>query len=151
MLQTEWTSKKKYLVGPVFFNTLNTAFCKVIAVKKPSLVSVVIVTDARIKKINEQAGAGSYVTDVLSFAFGEDMVVDSTVGATEHVGEIVINYQQAGRQAKKYGHSIRTECALLYVHGLLHIFGYDHQNSVQKKHMESLEQKIVTTTYLHRV
>ncbi|MCX8126446.1 MAG: rRNA maturation RNase YbeY, partial [Dehalococcoidia bacterium] len=50
-------------------------------------------------------------------------------------GEVVISYPQAVRQAEAAGHSIKAEIALLVVHGVLHLLGYDHENVSDKRRM----------------
>ena len=66
-------------------------------------------------------------TDVLSFDYGE----------------IFISTQTAKRQAKEHELSLRAELELLFVHGLLHILGFDHHKLKDRKRMHSLEEQVL--------
>lgn len=67
------------------------------------------------------------VTDVLSF----------------QEGEILLCYAQAKRQAAELGHSVRDENIFLLVHGLLHVFGYDHEKPADARRMFPLQKRIL--------
>ena len=59
------------------------------------------------------------------------------------MGEVVISYPQAARQAKKGKRPLRSEMALLIVHGVLHLLGYDHVDSRQEDHMWARQDEIL--------
>jgi len=61
-----------------------------------------------------------------------------------HLGEVIISYQQAVRQAEDIGHGIDQELALLIVHGVLHLLGYDHDEPDREREMRKLEQEILS-------
>ena len=94
-------------------------------------VSVVVVNDTEMKRLNQQYRHQSTVTDVLSFPYGEDG------------GEIVLCYPQAKRQAAVKQVSLQRELDWLTVHGLLHILGYDHERMADAQVMRPLEQAIL--------
>lgn len=116
---------------------------KGLKLKKDLEVSVAIVDDKAIKKLNSAYRGKNYVTDVLSF--GEmDSSVQRYFQDKNFLGEIVICYPQAARQAKKAKHSVKNEVQLLLTHGFLHLLGYDHEKSeVEAKKMRKLEEKVV--------
>jgi len=60
-----------------------------------------------------------------------------------HLGEVVISYPQAMRQAQEQGHSIEQELALLIIHGVLHIVGYDHEEPGEEQCMRTKEKEIM--------
>ena len=60
-----------------------------------------------------------------------------------HLGEIVISYPQAVRQAKRKKHDIERELMILLIHGVLHLLGYDHEQSVEEQHMRAKEDEIL--------
>ncbi len=66
------------------------------------------------------------------------------------LGDIVINVIKAGEQAKEYGHSTKREICYLFVHGLLHLFGYDHIDELDKKLMRAQEETILKKFKLKR-
>ena len=85
-------------------------------------VAIALVTDAHIRKLNQQYRAKDYATDVLSFE------PDTDRGPTgpRFFGDIVIATGVARRQAREAGHSYPTELRVLALHGFLHLLGYDH-------------------------
>ena len=79
-------------------------------------------------------------TDVLSFP----MDMPEEPGEVVTLGDIVISPVVAAAQALTQGHSTEHEIYILATHGLLHIIGYDHADSVEEKVMFDLQEKIVT-------
>ena len=59
------------------------------------------------------------------------------------LGDIYISVEKAVEQAKEYGHSVNRELSFLFVHGLLHLLGYDHMNEEDEKVMFDLQEKIL--------
>ena len=118
------------------------AIAKEIKSAKNLEVSVAVVGDSAIKKLNKAYRGKDEVTDVLSF---DEMssAVEKHFMAKDFLGEIVICYQQAKRQAKKSRHSLGDEIQLLLTHGFLHLLGYDHQVKKEAIKMRSMEEKIV--------
>ena len=87
-------------------------------------VTVALVTDARIRRLNRQFRAVDAATDVLSFT--ADPSSASPSGAVD-LGDIAIARGVAARQARAAGHALSTEVRVLALHGLLHLLGYDHE------------------------
>lgn len=82
------------------------------------LVTIALVSDTEIQKLNKTFRRVNHATDVLSFPSLEPRVL----------GEIAIARGVARRQAKEAGHSELTEWRVLALHGLLHLLGYDHES-----------------------
>ena len=80
-------------------------------------VTVALVSDAAMRRMNAQFRRADYATDVLSFP-------SETAGV---LGDIAIARGVAARQAKQQGHSESVEVKTLALHGLLHLLGYDHK------------------------
>ena len=98
-------------------------------------ISIALVGSQEIKKINAIYRQKNSVTDVLSF--GEQK---SKFRLGGYLGEIIICYPQAARQAKKIGHTLNQELEILLIHGLLHLLGYDHEKSqkaADRKHRKN--------------
>jgi len=142
MIKSDWLSKRKFLVGRIFFTKLNSAVTRELKIKKDYQVSTNLVGDGLMRKLNKQWRQQNRPTDVLAwpFAEGERVIVN---GRVEYLGEIVIDYQQAERQAREHNYSLRAELARLYVHGLLHLLGFDHNTPSKLKKMKILEDKIL--------
>jgi probable rRNA maturation factor len=79
----------------------------------------VFVDEKRGRELNKSFRQKNYATDVLSFAPIE----------RESAGELVFCMQVLKSQAKEHRLSVRKEIAYLYIHGFLHLLGYDHEKS----------------------
>ena len=79
-------------------------------------------------------------TDILSFTADE---FDPESGLT-YLGDLIISYERVEQQALKAGHSLTTEFALLAVHGALHLYGFDHKTSAEKKRMWQTQAQILS-------
>ena len=76
----------------------------------------------------------------------EDYPYDTDPESGEIVlGEILICTKRAEEQAIEYGHSRSREIAYLTVHGLLHLFGYDHMTDEDKPEMRAMEERILSS------
>lgn len=82
-------------------------------------VELVFVSDDEMREINRDQRGIDKASDVLSFPY------HSVEGGL--AGSVVISTDTASRVASKLGHSQEHEIALLFLHGVLHILGYDHE------------------------
>jgi len=115
------------------------------SIKKSGLLSLIIVSGPTIRKLNGQWLNKDQETDVLSFPLCNLACLDKALkkDPQSQLGEIFISYEQAYKQAKQYNHSLERELAFLFVHGLLHIFGFDHQDKASEKEMFGRQKKIL--------
>ena len=104
--------------------------------------SVIVVGKAKIRSINKNYRDKDAVTDVISFANIDSDDYDYLSGEI-NLGDIFINVDRVKSQAKKYCHSQKREYVFLFVHGMLHLFGYDHMNKKDEKIMFELQDKII--------
>lgn len=100
-------------------------------------VSLSVCNAAEIQVLNEQYRAKDKVTDVLSFP-PADLDIELPI-----LGDVVICLQRAIEQAQEQGHSLKRELSFLFVHGLLHLLGYDHANKEDELVMFALQKKIL--------
>lgn len=102
--------------------------------------TLIIVGKNKIHSINKKYRGIDAETDVISFAEidSEDEFIEDN-----YLGDIFINVDRVKKQAKEYKHSIKREFVFLFVHGMLHLFGYDHMNLKDEKKMFSLQDEIV--------
>ncbi|QCT94617.1 rRNA maturation RNase YbeY [Caminibacter mediatlanticus TB-2] len=96
-------------------------------------VELILTTDEEIQKLNKEYRNKDKPTDVLSFPL-EDF-------PGMPLGSIVISIDTAKKGAEKFGHSIDDEIKLLFIHGLLHLLGYDHE--VDNGEMREKEKEII--------
>jgi probable rRNA maturation factor len=89
--------------------------------KKPIFVSIKVSDDSETKSLNKKYRKKDCPTDVLSFN------IDENADEGYYLGEIVVNKDQAMRQAPEYGNSLEEEIAQLVEHGMLHLLGVHHE------------------------
>ena len=90
--------------------------------KKRTYISVTITDDDEVHKLNKKYRGRDRPTDVLSFNIDEKMETDGL-----YLGDIVINRDQAERQAKKIKNGVEKEISELAAHGVLHLLGVHHK------------------------
>uniref|UniRef100_A0A7C5T026 Endoribonuclease YbeY n=1 Tax=Thermocrinis ruber TaxID=75906 RepID=A0A7C5T026_9AQUI len=101
-------------------------------------LSIALVSDAQIKRLNKLYRNKDKPTDVLSFPIGEK-VEDWLI-----LGDIVISVDTAKRQAQEFGYSLEEELKRLLVHGLVHLLGYDHElGGEEEKKFFELEEFVL--------
>ena len=120
-------------------------------------VNIILTTNEEIQQINlEQRGVDA-PTDVLSFpmidyAYPSDFTVLEAGGMDSFdpdtgeliLGDIVISVDKVIEQAEKYNHGVKREYAFLITHSMLHLFGYDHMDEVERENMELKQEEILT-------
>jgi len=143
-----------------FFQKIAEETLKVAGIKNDVEISLAIVGDGRIRKLNKMYRGKNRVTDVLSFenksvlsyltkAFPKIKKSKKIefVEASDNIkrlGEIVICYPRAKKQAKLLNHSLKKELTVLLIHGILHLLGYDHeQGEIEAEKMRKMEEKIL--------
>jgi probable rRNA maturation factor len=90
-------------------------------------IAVRLTDDEELRRLNLEFAGLDSSTDVLSFA-----------GSGLHIGDLAISWPATLRQAREYGHAEETELGLLSVHGFLHLLGWDHASTAQRKEMSRL-------------
>ena len=118
---------------------------KVLNLSFDPVVSVSFIDNEEIHKINKEYRKIDRPTDVISFAFldNEDRAKEYASGMPVILGDIYISLDKADEQAKEYGHSMKRELCFLFVHGLLHLLGYDHMTKEDEEIMFPLQDKIL--------
>lgn len=100
--------------------------------------SLALVSDSRMRQLNQLFRGKETTTDVLSFPH----VPDEFDPNKDNLGDIVISAEQAERQAAENGLDLETELKQLILHGLLHLCGYDHETDAGEMDARELEVRI---------
>lgn len=115
-------------------------------------LSISLVSDAQIKKINNQFRQKNKPTNVLSFpSFDTDLIrnfgLKKIIGNDNFVflGDIVISFDRVYIEAKLQKKTFENHLTHLILHSILHLIGYDHNNDDEAKIMEDLEIKVLKT------
>lgn len=99
------------------------------AVRLRGLVTVLLTTDAAVRRLNRRFRGKNKATDVLSFPALETVSRRAGGSASQRIaGDLAISVETARKQGTMCGHSLSTEIKVLILHGLLHLAGYDHEN-----------------------
>lgn len=129
-------------------------------------ISLAIVGEARIRRLNKVYRGKNKVTDVLSFGnksvlnrlmkisapkrigWPKEEFVEAPDGIS-HLGEVVICYPRAKKQARQAKHSLKKEIAFLLVHGILHLLEYEHEKGgAREQEMKEMEKKILKQLFI---
>lgn len=110
-------------------------------------VSVVLTDDGTVHAMNRDYRGMDKPTDVLSFALtehAEGIPVPPTMpGMIPMLGDVIISVDTAIRQAQAHGISLEQELALLAVHGVLHLLGYEDETEAGAEQMRVKEREIL--------
>jgi len=96
-------------------------------------ISIAIVSDAEMHRLNRQYLNHDYPTDVLSF------VLDQDAAAKSLDGQIIVSSDYAAREAPRYGWSSDDELLLYVIHGSLHLLGHDDTTPTAQRSMRQAE------------
>lgn len=110
--------------------------------------AVIFIDDEKIQTINKEYRFLDKPTDVISFALNDHDDAISGFDVSYEIGDIFISLDTAQRQAETLEHSLETEITFLFVHGFLHLLGYDHLNEDDETLMFSLQERIVNEYHL---
>jgi probable rRNA maturation factor len=112
-------------------------------------VGLLIATGERVRQLNRDYRRRDEPTDVLAFSAREEVGSDfppfvQPPDGVLHLGEVIISYPQAVMQAEEHRHSVNKELAILIIHGLLHLLGYEHDKPEPKRRMRAREKEILS-------
>ncbi|AZS14463.1 rRNA maturation RNase YbeY [Paenibacillus lutimineralis] len=126
-------------------------------------VALTFVDDENIHELNRTYRGIDRPTDVLSFAMQESLddeleivyevdadEADQLDAMTDVLGDIIISVERAQQQGEDYGHSLNREIGFLFVHGFLHLLGYDHQDEVSEAEMMGKQEAALSQVGLLR-
>lgn len=125
-------------------------------------VALTFVDDEEIHTLNREYRGIDRPTDVLSFAMNESLDEELDIvyevddedeelhGLTDMLGDIIISVERAKAQSEDYGHSIERELGFLFVHGFLHLLGYDHQDEASEAEMMGKQEAVLAQVGLVR-
>jgi len=112
-------------------------------------MGLLIATQERIRELNREYLGEDEPTDVLAFSAREEKETDQSPfihppDGLLHLGEVIIAYPQAVIQAAEHGHPVKKELAVLLIHGLLHLLGYDHDKPDSEHRMKAREKELLS-------
>ena len=114
-------------------------------------LSIQVVDDTEMQRYNRIYRQQDAPTDVLSFAVQEGSPISSEMPDTlaaelaYELGDLLLAFPYASRQAERHGHSLAAELQLLVVHGSLHLLGYDHDTPARQTEMWRKQTEILSS------
>ncbi|HJX03870.1 MAG TPA: rRNA maturation RNase YbeY [Dehalococcoidia bacterium] len=136
-------------VNARWLKSLLSNILEYIPAPKPIEMGIRLTDNANIRELNQQYRSIDEPTDVLSFNMLEHAHTDTEIqfisapDNLDHIGEVIISYEKAIEQAGIYNNTIKKELAILLIHGILHLFGYDHESDKDYKNMHEKEEFIL--------
>lgn len=116
-------------------------------VAPPFEVGLVFADSETVQSLNRDYRGVDEPTDVLAFSMLPQKEADASFALPPdgvlRLGEVITSYPQAVEQAKEQGHSVEQELALLIIHGILHLLGYDHEEPGEEAKMRAREKELL--------
>jgi len=123
------------------------AVLKAEGVAQPYEVSLVFTDPETVQQLNRDYRGVDEPTDVMAFYMLGQKEADNSFAlppdGVTRPGEVIISYPRAVEQAREQGHSTERELALLIIHGILHLLGYDHEKTEDQEKMRSREKELL--------
>ncbi|GAK56872.1 probable rRNA maturation factor [Candidatus Vecturithrix granuli] len=113
-------------------------------------LSVALVDDQEMQRLNREYRGIDHSTDVLSFALQEAQEPSLIPAPSDEsdwpimLGDVILSTETTQRQAREHGHSFERELYFLVIHGILHLIGHDHHTDEEARIMEDLEQTLLS-------
>lgn len=126
------------------FDYFSSKIIETLSLKDNFYAEINIVDNQKIHEINRDYRGIDRPTDVISFAFNDEIEGEVKIigNPINFLGEIYINHERALEQANELNQSFEKEMCFLFVHGLLHLLGYDHMTQEEEEIMFGLQRKI---------
>lgn len=145
--------------APKEFSLLADAACECLSLSGNAVVEVDFVSEDEIRAVNAETRGIDRVTDVLSFPSLDGILpfteqnypFETNENGEVMLGNIIICDAVARRQAAEYGHSESRERCYLFVHGLMHLLGYDHIEDADRAVMREKEEAVLGRCGIERV
>jgi probable rRNA maturation factor len=109
-------------------------------INKDASLSLVLLSNKGIRKLNRIWRQKDYETDVVSFPLN---LKEPKANVPWELGDIFISIEKAAEQAKAFNHGLPRELAFLCVHGMLHLLGFDHETARDEKMMRRRQKEIL--------
>jgi probable rRNA maturation factor len=106
-------------------------------------LGLVITDDDTLRDLNRRYRGIDEPTDVLSFGLESAEPFVSPPDGVHRLGEVIVSFPMAERQAQEAGRALEAELAHLVVHGVLHLLGYNHQRPEEAQAMHAREEALL--------
>lgn len=137
--------KELYDEYEIIYQELAEKALEILNIESNYIIEVNLINDEQIQLINKQYRKLDRPTDVISFAFLDDIEGEVKILGDVPImlGEIFISVDRAIAQSSQYGHNLIREMSFLFIHGILHLLGYNHETKDDEIKMFELQEKIL--------
>ncbi|EJW17368.1 rRNA maturation RNase YbeY [Paenibacillus alvei] len=163
-MKLEWNDDQDiYPIDPSLIELLKRILQEAAAMEgiQEGEVALTFVDNEQIHELNREYRGIDRPTDVLSFALNESVEEELDIlyeiedeqeldEMNDLLGDIIISTERAKEQAEEYGHSLEREIGFLFVHGFLHLLGYDHQDEPSERVMMDKQEAVLEKVGLSR-
>lgn len=163
-MKLEWNDDQDiYPIDPSLIELLKRILQEAAAMEgiQEGEVALTFVDNEQIHELNREYRGIDRPTDVLSFALNESVEEEMDIlyeiedeqeldEMNDLLGDIIISTERAKEQAEEYGHSLEREIGFLFVHGFLHLLGYDHQDEPSERVMMDKQEAVLEKVGLSR-
>ncbi|MBG9734122.1 rRNA maturation RNase YbeY [Paenibacillus alvei] len=163
-MKLEWNDDQDiYPIDPSLIELLKRILQEAAAMEgiQEGEVALTFVDNEQIHELNREYRGIDRPTDVLSFALNESVEEELDIlyeiedeqeldEMNDLLGDIIISTERAKEQAEEYGHSLEREIGFLFVHGFLHLLGYDHQDEPSERVMMDKQEAVLEKVGLRR-
>ncbi|MGG4193817.1 rRNA maturation RNase YbeY [Paenibacillus jamilae] len=163
-MKLEWNDDQDiYPIDPSLIELLERILQEAAAMEgiQEGEVALTFVDNEQIHELNREYRGIDRPTDVLSFALNESVEEELDIlyeiedeqeldEMNDLLGDIIISTECAKEQADEYGHSLEREIGFLFVHGFLHLLGYDHQDEPSEQIMMDKQEAVLEKVGLRR-
>tara|TARA_B100000767_G_scaffold258093_1_gene266510 strand:+ start:188 stop:658 length:471 start_codon:yes stop_codon:yes gene_type:complete len=123
----------------IFFNSLVSTFPKKYKfIKKKVSLTILLSNNKNIKKLNKRFRNKDKPTDILSFPYEKKLDIKKS----SYLGDIVISYEFVNKPKTNNNLEFKIKVIKIFIHGFLHLLGYDHIKFKDFKKMLKEEEKI---------
>ena len=130
--------KKKIKKADIFFNSLAKVFPKKFRfIKKKISLTILLSNNKNIKKLNKKFRNKNKHTDILSFPFKQKKKLKE-----DYLGDIIISYNYMNKPKNLNTYDFKEKVTKIFIHGFLHLLGFDHIKKKDYLKMFSEEEKI---------
>ena len=134
--------RKKIKKPHIFFNSLVKAFPrKYRFIKKNVSLTILLSNNRNIKKLNKKFRNKNKSTDILSFPFEKKI----NIKKSPYIGDIIVSYEFMNQPKTLNALEFKSKATKIFIHGFLHLLGYDHIKLKDFKEMLTEEKKIYKT------
>lgn len=130
---------KKAVLLALSQHPAKTASPDIVAMKSPHRLAVLVLSnDETVERLNKSYRGKDKSTNILSFPSTDD-VLPGEEAEPVHIGDAILAYEYVRNEAENEKKEIKTHISHLVIHGVLHLLGYDHEESDEAETMETLE------------